>query len=203
MADQHALRRRLRQLRQAISEQTRSEATSRALDRIARHPAFRRAKRVAAYVGSKGELDPMPLLRTAARKGKRCFLPVLHPFLSGRLWFCQWQPGDRLVRNRFDIPEPGLRRCRHHSARQLDLVIVPLLGFDDQCHRLGMGGGYYDRSFAFVRRLRHVRRPYLLGLALELQRVDRIQINAWDVPLDAVVTERSIYSVNKESRTLS
>ena len=79
------------------------------------------------------------------------------------------------------------------AARNLDLVIVPLLGFDQDCNRIGMGGGYYDRSFAFRRRFKHVKRPYLLGVAHEAQRVERIKAQPWDVSLDAVVTEKNLY----------
>jgi 5-formyltetrahydrofolate cyclo-ligase len=79
------------------------------------------------------------------------------------------------------------------AARDLDLVIVPLLGFDNACHRIGMGGGYYDRSFAFARRLRHISAPFMLGFAHEAQRVDQLPQRPWDVPMDAVVTQRKLY----------
>ena len=77
-------------------------------------------------------------------------------------------------------------------------MIVPLLGFDDECHRIGMGGGYYDRSFAFVRRLKHVRGPFLLGLAHESQHVAQMHAKPWDITLDAIVTERQLYSRHKK-----
>ena len=135
----------------------------------------------------------MPILEQAAASGKRCYLPVLHPFLHGRLLFCRWQPGERLWPNRFGILEPRSRRDHILPARRLDLVIVPLLGFDIACHRLGMGGGYYDRTFAFLNQRRHIRRPLLIGLAHELQLVDRLDPQPWDVQLDAVVTAQRIY----------
>lgn len=193
MPDRQGLRQQLRHARRDLSANERTAAESCAVKRILRQPLFRRARRIAGYVGSQGELNPMALLEHAAALGKTCYLPVLHPFRRGELRFYRWRPGDRLRRNRFDIPEPLPRRRGLIAARRLDLVIVPLLGFDEDCHRLGMGGGYYDRSFAFVRRRQRTRRPFLLGFAHEVQRVDRLPSQPWDVPLDAVVTERRLY----------
>jgi 5-formyltetrahydrofolate cyclo-ligase len=135
----------------------------------------------------------MALMEHAAQSNKQCYLPVLHPFLAGRLWFCRWTPGDRLVANRYGIPEPVPRKTGLIAARDLDLVIVPLLGFDSECHRLGMGGGFYDRSFAFVRRFKQRTRPYLIGFAHEAQRVDRLQTQRWDITLDAIASDRALY----------
>ncbi|MGB5763560.1 MAG: 5-formyltetrahydrofolate cyclo-ligase [Sedimenticolaceae bacterium] len=193
MTDQQRLRQHLKHTRLALSAQARAEAAASAARLILKHPRVVRAKRVAAYFGIKGELSPMGLMEHAAQSNKQCFLPVLHPFLSGRLWFCRWRPGDRVAPNRFGIPEPIPRAGDLVAARNLDLVIVPLLGFDSDCHRLGMGGGYYDRSFAFIRRLKHRTHPYLIGFAHESQRVDRLQTQAWDITLDAIASDRRFY----------
>ena len=98
-----------------------------------------------------------------------------------------------MIRNRFGIPEPDVRGGGLIAARDLDLVIVPLLGFDKACNRIGMGGGYYDRSFAFARRLEHISAPFMLGFAHEAQRVESLQVRPWDIPLDAVATQRRLY----------
>jgi 5-formyltetrahydrofolate cyclo-ligase len=193
MTDKQALRLHLKRTRAALSPRQRSEAAAAAVLRVLRMPQFRRADRIAAFCGSNGELDPLPLLQHAADLKRQCFLPVLHPFRPGRLWFTRWRPGDRLVRNRFGIPEPLIGPDKLVAARRLDLVIVPLLGFDDECHRLGMGGGFYDRSFAFVRRLKRARRPFLLGFAHDSQKVDHLQVQPWDIRLDAVATDRDLY----------
>jgi 5-formyltetrahydrofolate cyclo-ligase len=193
MTDQQALRQHLRRLRAGLSARERVAAAEQAARHVAAHRRFRHAGRIAGYFGSKGELDPMPLLERAVRMHKECYLPVLHPFRAGRLWFCRWEPGDRLVPNRFDIPEPVVRKDRLVAARALDLIIVPLVAFDSACHRLGMGGGYYDRSLAFVNRLEHARRPFLLGFAHEIQHVDHLPTRPWDIRLDAVATQRRLY----------
>lgn len=195
MTDQQALRQQIRRLRAGLSVRERLAAAEQAARRIAGQRQFRHARRIAGYFGSKGELDPMPLLERAFDLHKECYLPVLHPFRAGRLWFCRWEPGDRLVPNRFGIPEPVVRGNKMIAARALDLIIVPLVAFDSSCNRLGMGGGYYDRSLAFVHRLQHARRPFLLGFAHELQRVDQLPTYPWDIRLDAVATQRRLYCI--------
>ena len=101
--------------------------------------------------------------------------------------------GDRLVRNRFGIPEPSLRQHRIALPWALDVILVPLVGFDSACRRLGMGGGFYDRTLGFLRHRTHWRRPTLIGLAHECQRVAELEAQPWDVPLDMVVTEKRVY----------
>jgi len=97
--------------------------------------------------------------------------------------------------NFYGIPEP--RPIELIDPRTLDLVLTPLVAFDGSGHRIGMGGGYYDRSFAFLRRRRYWRKPHLLGLAYELQKLPAIIPNDWDIPLDAVATEARIYRATR------
>ena len=154
-----------------------------------RQPFFLRAERIAFYLASDGELDPLPLLRSAVAMGKQCLLPVLHPLGHRRLWFARWKPGEPLRPNRYGIPEPADRRYTL-SGCDLDLVIVPLVAFDQQGNRLGMGGGYYDRTFAPCRN--RSRRPLLIGWAHALQEVPELPARPWDIPLDGLVTEQGI-----------
>lgn len=193
MSDQQALRRRLKQLRRAIDPQTAAHNQQQVLERLRRHPWLLRARRVAAYVGNQGEIDPIPLLGLPELREKKLYLPVLHPFRPGRLWFGRWRAGERLAPNRYGIPEPVRRGQQLRTARSLDLVIVPLLGFDQRCHRLGMGGGFYDRTFAFRNRHPQIRRPRLLGLAHSEQMIDELDRQPWDVQLDAVITPATVY----------
>ena len=193
MTDQQTLRRHLKQARRNLGPDARAQKQHSALQQLKRLREFRRARRIAGYVGSGGEIDPMPLLIAAAGQGKHVYLPVLHPLRPGRLWFCRWRPGQAMRLNRYGIPEPTRRRDQILPARRLELVIAPLLGFDCACHRLGMGGGYYDRSFSFLNQRRHMLRPLLIGLAYELQRIESLDPQPWDVRLDAVVTENRTY----------
>lgn len=155
---------------------------------------FRRARRVALYWPTDGEIDPRPVLVLPQSRAKRFYLPVLNPLGRGRrLWFARYCPGWPLYLNRFGIPEPGARGQHLVQIRHLDLIILPLVGFDAQCHRLGMGGGFYDRTLEPRRRHPRWRRPRLIGIAHECQRLERIQANPWDVRLDMILTESACY----------
>lgn len=189
MNDVVSLRRQLRKYRTTLAPDERRKAQRSALDRLLRHPRWDGADRIALFLGHGGELDPSPLAHERAQGRKSWFLPVLHPFREGSLWFHRWYPGERLNRNRFGIEEPPQGQDRHLPARHLDLVIVPLVGFDLSGNRLGMGGGFYDRTFAFVQRGRWARRPFLLGLAFDCQQVVKLETQAWDVRLDGLITE--------------
>jgi len=150
---------------------------------------FRNSRRIGLYLANDGEMDPLPLLLRARAMRKRCYLPVLDTLGSNRLWFAPYRPGDALQTNRFGIPEPARGARGRVRAGALDLVLAPLVAFDHHGHRLGMGGGYYDRSLAFLRHRRVWRRPRLYGLAFEFQRVDRLHANTWDVALDGCFSD--------------
>jgi 5-formyltetrahydrofolate cyclo-ligase len=138
-------------------------------------------------------MDPWPLMERLWSLGKTLYLPILVPFSDRRLWFSAYKRGDPLIVNRFGILEPERHHYRRIRPAALDLVLTPLVAFDPMGHRLGMGGGYYDRSFAFLNTRRHWRKPRLLGLAYEFQRHPLLEAEAWDVPLDAVATEACVY----------
>ncbi len=157
------------------------------------YPPFRYARRIAFYLAADGELDPLPLLHHACRLGKRCYLPVLHPHGHRRLWFAPWRPGEPLAANRYGIPEPLWQRTGWLHPRVLDLVLVPLVAFDAACHRMGMGAGYYDRTFAWKLAAPAWIGPRLVGYGYEQQRVPSLRVRSWDVPLEAVITECRIH----------
>jgi len=188
--DIRQLRRALRTRRRALSPAQQAAASAAVDAVVAALPAFRRARRIGFYLAHGGELDPAPLRRRAQHLGKGCFLPVLHPFGNNRLHFVAWREGEPLVRNRFGIPEPRLRRPV--PAWTLDLILVPLVAFDARGNRLGQGAGFYDRTLAFRRRGR--RHPLLIGLAHGFQQVPLLPAAPWDVPLDGIATERRFLS---------
>jgi len=112
-------------------------------------------------------------------------LPVLHE--DGRLRFATWKPGAALVTNRYGIPEPDVDTSQWLEPEQMALVVVPLVGFDARCNRLGMGGGWYDRSFAF--RQSQPAPAWLVGAGFAAQQLDHVATQEWDVTLDAVCCE--------------
>jgi 5-formyltetrahydrofolate cyclo-ligase len=157
---------------------------------VARHlwrlPALSRAGRIAGYAAIGGEVDCAGLLSAAQARGRQAYLPVLH---GGKLVFAPVDPAGGLVRNRFGIPEPAGDGRDWLRGTQLDVVLAPLVAFDGNGRRLGMGGGYYDRTFRFTVHRGRWRRPLLIGLAYDFQRVETLPARDWDVPLHAVVTE--------------
>ena len=189
------LRQSIRQQRRSLSRAEADDCAEQLAQRTARHALVLQSQRIAAYLAADGEIDPYPLMQSLWEQGKTLYLPVLVPFSNRKLWFAEFNPTDRLAFNRFGIPEPVRRRLIKPCA--LDLVLTPLVAFDSNGHRIGMGGGYYDRSFAFLRRRQHWRKPRLLGLAFELQKQTAIKPNDWDIPLDAVATEANIYQAKR------
>ncbi len=187
-----SLRQGLRQARRALTPQQQLLASTRVYHSINTGLEFRRAKRIAFYVAGDGEIDPSLLLAAALERGQHCFLPCLHPFRPNRMLFVRYRLGDPLVRHRWGMWQPLMRSQTILSARALDLVFVPLVGFDKDCNRLGMGKGFYDRGFAFRARSGR-QRPQLIGLAHECQRVEKLENKPWDVSMDKIVSDYETY----------
>lgn len=188
-----ALRRQLRQARSNLSPQQQKRAARDLYRQLAQHPLFRRCRHIALYLPNDGEIDPRPLLREAQRRGKATYLPVLKRWPRTKMSFQRVHPHESMTRNRFRIAEPQDLPARQRKAWTLDLVLLPLVGFDEQGGRLGMGGGFYDRSLAYRQLRKNWHKPTLLGLAHECQKVDRLALASWDVRLGAVVTDRRWY----------
>ena len=184
------LRRQLRKRRRALSRAQQRAAARRLQRAMAQDLRFIRARHIAFYLANDGEIDPAPLMQHARRLGKHCYLPVLSRWPSTTMRFQRLATGQRWQHNRFGIREPRAQRSLQVKAWRLDLVLLPLVGFDTAGNRLGMGGGFYDRAFAWRRWRTHTRRPRLLGLAHHCQQVEHLDGASWDIPLDAVVTDR-------------
>ena len=180
------LRSRLRQQRRQLPPELRQRAPRTAATRLLRSAALRGARHIAVYLASPVELDTAPLIERLHRRGCHLYAPVVQH--HGEMHWIELPPRHTrgLRRDAKGLRCPSARRPRR-LARQLDAVIMPLLGFDEYGSRLGTGGGFYDRAFAFRR---HCSRPKLIGYAFAAQQVDRIPVEPWDVPLDAIVTER-------------
>jgi 5-formyltetrahydrofolate cyclo-ligase len=184
------LRRVMRKRRRALSPQQQKSAARRLFNRVAPSKLFRFSRRIAFSMARAGEIDPALLLREAQRRGKKCYLPVMSSLGAPRLEFRLVKPGQKLIRNTLGIPEPARKFTCKPLA--LSLVFLPLVAFDVACNRLGMGKGYYDRTFAFLNRSSR-QRPILLGLAHECQKADELEVAPWDVPLNGVVTDHAWY----------
>ena len=197
MINRERLRTEMRIRRRRLAQPERDACAARLARVTAREPVIRSSRRIALYLPVNGEMDPQPLMDTLWSMGKTIYLPVLANFPARSMWFYAYTPGDPLVCNRFGIPEPERVHDRRIRAAALDLVLLPLVAFDALGHRLGMGGGYYDRCFAFLNRRFHWRKPRLMGLAYEFQRLTLIEPEPWDVSLDAIATEQGVYHCRK------
>jgi 5-formyltetrahydrofolate cyclo-ligase len=180
--DRAILRRELRQRRRKLPAAQRIAAADGLAAQLFALPFFPREGYVAGYWASDGEIG---LHSFQLKLPKTCVycLPVLH---GEELRFAPWRTGDALVSNRFGIPEPDISPSSALEAEAMSLVVMPLVGFDTQGQRLGMGGGWYDRSFAF-RRFAPAP-PYLAGAGFDEQRVETLPTEEWDVRTDAICT---------------
>ncbi len=160
---------------------------------------FRDSRTVAAYFAVDGEIDLGPLIDRALGLGKQVCLPVVEQ--NGTLRFATLTSDVALEPNQYGVPEPPHRGFV--DCRELDLVLAPLVAFDARGHRIGMGAGFYDRTFAFLNARPRAARPILVGAAYELQRAANFDADPWDVPLDGVVTDRSFYDLRDEKHATS
>ena len=191
-AEVRTARRRLRRLRSDLDPRERADAERAIRRTLERLHVFRRGARVALYLPMAGEVDLRPFIYEAWRRGTAVFVPRITSRRRGRMAFVPWTPGIAQRRNAFGIAEPASTR-RRASAVHLDVVVLPVVGFDRRGNRLGMGAGFYDR--ALRRRLdpaRCWRRPRLVGVAFACQELAAIPASPWDVPLDLIVTERGL-----------
>lgn len=183
------LRKTLRAQRRQLSRQQQRQARDH-IDRIINlNFCFTKAQHIAFYLANDGEIDPCKLLTRAAKAGKKCYLPVLTP--HGKLWFSRYRPGDPLKKNHLGIAEP-IKRHAQRPTKALDLVLMPLVGFDRNGGRLGMGGGFYDRTFAWIKTQPRLRKPKLIGLAHHCQEVEKLELASWDIPLSAIATDKGL-----------
>lgn len=187
------VRRAMRARRQALSPEEQKQAAQDLALQLARTRLFRVSRRVACYLPDDGEIDPSVAVARLRAMNRQVYLPVLSRLAHESLWFAPADPHARLAPNRFGIPEPVVPARRLVRAQQLDLILLPLVAFDRYGNRLGRGAGFYDRSLAFRHHRRFLEKPHVLGLAHDFQCVDALPTDAWDVPLDGIVTDRAVY----------
>lgn len=150
-----------------------------------------RGRRFAFYLPQGGEMDLLPLLNTALQRGKDCYLPTVPKRLGRPMRFARLGASRRWYHNRFGIAENY--DPRPLAARYVDVMFMPLVGFDLAGNRLGMGGGFYDATLAYLRARRVWRKPLLIGVAYAVQQVACIPAERWDVRLDYIITEGAIH----------
>ncbi len=181
MLDKKNLRTHIQQQRNALSK---AQITQGALDikqKIITHPKINNAQKIGAYLAYNNELDLGPSLATLIDTGKEIFIPILHP-LHNTFWFAPWQ--NTFKKNKFGIKEPIYELSELLAPWDLDIVLVPLIAVDPAGHRIGMGKGYYDRSFAFKK---FTDTPKLIGCSYDFQIQKELPHEDFDILMDEIV----------------
>ena len=189
-ARQH-IRKQVRDRRNQLDFHTQQVAATQLVEQCLRLETFQSSQNIALYLSTDGELNTAPLIDALWQKNKSIYIPVLHPFSPGHLLFLHYQKSSKMVKNKYGIAEPKLDQRHIIPAHQLDLICTPLVAFDDQCQRLGMGGGYYDRTLAPWFKTGVGAKP--IGLAHDCQQIDQIPTAAWDIPLPMIVTPSKVW----------
>lgn len=184
------LRTRIKQKREQLSSENVNQLGDAIFRNLLDSNILEDKSRIAIYCSVNNEVATMQIIKHLWTKDKELFLPIIK---SNQLVFGSYKSGDNLSNNKFDIPEPTIQREELITADVLDLVIVPLVAFDSDCNRLGMGGGYYDRALAFKKTSSKTSSPLLIGLAYELQKVNILEMNSWDIPMDGIISESKTY----------
>ncbi len=181
------LRRKIRQVRAELTTSKRGEASARICDIVTRAGYFRRSRNIGCYLPSDEEVDTWPIIARAFSMGKQISAPVLGK--NGTMQFRELNADSSLLPNQFGLLEP--QEGQFADPHRLDIVITPLVAFDNSGNRIGMGGGCFDRCFAFLKGRKTWLHPKLIGVAFDCQRVNSIASNPWDIGLFRVVTEAS------------
>ncbi|GLR74701.1 5-formyltetrahydrofolate cyclo-ligase [Aliivibrio sifiae] len=186
MTSRRQIRQSIRQHRNALSPQEQTQAAKDLVLQCANDPYIQKAKSIAIYLSVDGEIDTSLLIEWLWQQGKSVYLPVIDPFSKGHLLFLQYHSTTTLLLNKYQIPEPKLDKTQMVPVNELDIIITPLVAFDQTGNRLGMGGGYYDRTL--VNWHHSQTGPMPLGIAHACQQVKLLPIESWDVPLPRIIT---------------
>lgn len=177
------VRQSLRQQRRQLSAVIRNNAAESVAKRLMNHPAILAGTHIGLYAPFDGEINTYPLMKLLWTRGKRLYLPHIHPFSAHQLLFLEHFPNGVLLSNRYGILTPPLNLSLVKPIQQLDVLFVPVVAFDRRGYRLGMGGGFYDRLLCQNASFRAI------GIAYSQQEIPHIPNETWDIPLPEIITE--------------
>jgi 5-formyltetrahydrofolate cyclo-ligase len=195
MINKQLLRIKMRRERQNLSKQQQQIASKNLLKNLLSLTSFNESQHISIYLAADGEIDPLHIIDYCWAHDKAVYLPVLDPDKHNQLLFVRYLADTKMSVNKYQIAEPSLPYHQIKPAQELDLALFPLVAFDEQGHRMGMGGGYYDRSFEFKHLNENTKesKPMLVGLAHEIQKVEDLTTESWDIPLSNIITDQAIY----------
>ncbi|MDT0593529.1 5-formyltetrahydrofolate cyclo-ligase [Glaciecola petra] len=191
----NSLRQHYINIRNSVSPKQQKEQALRLLECFQRNVMSPKLQKVALYITNKAELDTAPLISFLWQLNIDVYVPVLHPFCKGHLLFIRYAQTTPMTHNKYAIAEPILDVRNVIPLAELDTMLVPLVCFDEHGNRLGMGGGYYDRTLSAINKLSHKNKPQieLIGLAYDIQKALSLPNEKWDVPLTKVLTPSRLY----------
>ncbi|WP_340677536.1 5-formyltetrahydrofolate cyclo-ligase [Paraglaciecola sp.] len=190
---QNMLRRQFRALRQQLTDAQQEQAAHALLTKCLNAPAVCAANTIACYLTNDGEINPKYLIEWCWQQHKSVLLPILHPTLPGHLVFIEYQSNSLMIKNKYGIPEPEYMAEKVVTLSNIDIIFTPLVAFDSTGNRLGMGGGYYDRTLASLSHQPHA--TQVLGLAHDCQQAATLPIQSWDIPLHGIITPSQIFTL--------
>jgi 5-formyltetrahydrofolate cyclo-ligase len=192
LATQKTLRQQYRALRQQLSEIQQEHAARALLANCMQLPVMQDATYIACYLSNDGEINPTYLIEWCWQQGKTVLLPIIDPVQEGHLVFMPYHATSLMVINQYGIAEPQYEPAEAADIHSIDIIFTPLVAFDSLGNRLGMGGGYYDRTLASL--AAHPNSTHVLGLAHACQHSSALPVQKWDFPLQGIITDRQIFS---------
>jgi len=179
------LRKKMRYQRQLLSENAQCFAQQKVLHQIKELPEMLTAQKIGIYYANEkeGELRTQKIIHYLWAQGKEVYLPYISSMKERKMRFFAYGPQSQLIKNKFGLWEPDITKERSIEIDDMDLIFVPLVAFDKENHRIGMGGGFYDRILVNWQKNK---KPLPIGLAHHCQYVDKIDVQIWDIPLAKV-----------------
>lgn len=190
--DKQSIRQQVRQRRNALSNDQQQQAAEQLTQQVFSLAQLHSADRVGLYLSFDGELNTRHCIQALWDAGKQVYVPVLHPFRKGYLVFVRYSADTDMVNNKFGIQEPKLTCQNICPLAELDLLFMPLVAFDESGNRLGMGGGFYDRTLSVHQREKRSK-PHLIGLAHHCQKYTCLPTEPWDIRVNKIITPEQIY----------
>jgi 5-formyltetrahydrofolate cyclo-ligase len=189
-----SLRKAFREKRLSLSSEQQTTAAQGLVKQYQKNALFQDARNVALYLSFNGEVNTQPLIDYLWSMNRNVFVPILHPFCKGHLLFQEFTHDTKMRENHFGILEPTLDVERVCPVKNLSIIFTPVVAFDLSGNRLGMGGGFYDRTLARLKKLGEKSQPIVVGLAHELQKSAALPTETWDIGLPYILTSNKLYS---------
>lgn len=199
MSTKKQIRKKMQERRNSLNDTMRCQLAKQFTQHLFQTRLFKTSNKIACYLPFNGEMDLQFVIQQIWKMNKTCYLPVLNKLNQRQLLFSRFDANTQLKKNKFGIHEPVVSPRNAVNAHNLDLILMPLVAFDQSGNRLGMGGGFYDRTLAFLTQRTIWLKPKIVGVAYEFQQVNSIKNDAWDIPLNAVMTEIKQYEFTQEN----